>query len=223
MGFNFVVLFLWPIDWIGLDFYCLKYHFFRSHWSLLIFCHFGESLQSKTRRPCMLLLDSLEMGNPRRVEPDIRKYASKQTLPPCFSTVVYWFFWFLPDLCWTFIQQRAGLRIRTLFIEFLSWCLRWLQYMLLIDFHFNAIVFSLVFASGKKQWKKKTKSVQVPQQTNDEECGRFVLYFSKLFVEGAPEDFRIEDFPYFVSFHLLSCLLYEAPEHIFSDGINTFM
>lgn len=157
MGFNFVVLFLWPIDWIGLDFYCLKYHFFRSHWSLLIFCHFGESLQSKTRRPCMLLLDSLEMGNPRRVEPDIRKYASKQTLPPCFSTVVYWFFWFLPDLCWTFIQQRAGLRIRTLFIEFLSWCLRWLQYMLLIDFHFNAIVFSLVFASGKKQWKKKNK------------------------------------------------------------------
>ncbi|KAG7951983.1 hypothetical protein I3843_12G035000 [Carya illinoinensis] len=38
-----------------------------SHWSLLIFCHFGESLQSKTRTPCMLLLDSLEMGNPRFV------------------------------------------------------------------------------------------------------------------------------------------------------------
>jgi hypothetical protein len=85
--------------------------------------------------------------------------------------------------------------------------------MLLIDdFHFNAIVFSLVFASWKK---KKKKSVKVPQQTNDEECGRFVLYFSKLFVEGAPEDFRIEDYPYFVSFHLLSCLLSEAPEHIY--------
>ncbi|KAJ4712511.1 putative Sentrin/sumo-specific protease [Melia azedarach] len=47
-----------------------------SHWSLLIFCHFGESLESKTRTPCMLLLDSLEMANPRRLEPDIRKLVS---------------------------------------------------------------------------------------------------------------------------------------------------
>lgn len=45
-----------------------------SHWSLLIFCHFGESLQSETRTPCMLLLDSLEKANPRRLEPEIRKF-----------------------------------------------------------------------------------------------------------------------------------------------------
>ncbi|XP_057437747.1 probable ubiquitin-like-specific protease 2A [Lotus japonicus] len=44
------------------------------HWSLLIFCHFGESLQSTTRSRCMLLLDSLEMVNPRRLEPDIRRF-----------------------------------------------------------------------------------------------------------------------------------------------------
>jgi hypothetical protein len=86
MGFLFccLVSLAYRLDWIF-----LKCHCFRGHWSLLIFCHFGESLQSKTRTPCMLLLDSLEMGNPRRVEPDIRKYASKQTLPPCFSIVVY--------------------------------------------------------------------------------------------------------------------------------------
>ncbi|XP_027904796.1 probable ubiquitin-like-specific protease 2B [Vigna unguiculata] len=44
------------------------------HWSLLILCHFGESLQSATRSPCMLLLDSLEMANPRRLEPEIRRF-----------------------------------------------------------------------------------------------------------------------------------------------------
>ncbi|XP_057970425.1 probable ubiquitin-like-specific protease 2A [Malania oleifera] len=45
-----------------------------SHWSLLILCHFGESMLSKTKTPCMLLLDSLEMANPRRLEPIIRKF-----------------------------------------------------------------------------------------------------------------------------------------------------
>ncbi|KAE8662618.1 Cysteine proteinases superfamily protein, putative isoform 7 [Hibiscus syriacus] len=44
------------------------------HWSLLILCHFGESLQSKTITPCMMLLDSLQMSDPMRLEPDIRKF-----------------------------------------------------------------------------------------------------------------------------------------------------
>ncbi|XP_010248824.1 PREDICTED: uncharacterized protein LOC104591613 isoform X2 [Nelumbo nucifera] len=44
------------------------------HWSLLILCNLGENLQSKTRTPCMLLLDSLEMTDPKRLEPDIRKF-----------------------------------------------------------------------------------------------------------------------------------------------------
>lgn len=84
------------------------------------------------------------------------------------------------------------------------------------------LYFHLYLHPGKR-WIFFFFFVQVPQQTNNEECGRFVLYFSKLFVEGAPEDFRVEDYPYFVSFCWLSCLLYEAPEHIFSDGINTFL
>ncbi|KAM3343000.1 hypothetical protein BC332_03539 [Capsicum chinense] len=45
-----------------------------SHWSLLIFCNLGESLQSKARSPCMLLLDSLHMASPERFEPGIRKF-----------------------------------------------------------------------------------------------------------------------------------------------------
>ncbi|XP_020965894.1 ubiquitin-like-specific protease 1D isoform X2 [Arachis ipaensis] len=44
------------------------------HWSLLIFCHFGESAQTNTRSRCMLLLDSLAMANPRRLEPEIRRF-----------------------------------------------------------------------------------------------------------------------------------------------------
>ncbi|KAK4360468.1 hypothetical protein RND71_019420 [Anisodus tanguticus] len=45
-----------------------------NHWSLLIFCHLGESLQSKAKSPCMLLLDSLRMASPERFEPGIRKF-----------------------------------------------------------------------------------------------------------------------------------------------------
>ncbi|KAK4348021.1 hypothetical protein RND71_034360 [Anisodus tanguticus] len=45
-----------------------------NHWSLLIFCHLGESLQSKAKSPCMLLLDSLRMASPERYEPGIRKF-----------------------------------------------------------------------------------------------------------------------------------------------------
>ncbi|KAM5571764.1 putative ubiquitin-like-specific protease 2A [Rosa sericea] len=45
-----------------------------SHWNLLILCHFGENVESKTQRPCMLLLDSLEMADPKRLEPNIRKF-----------------------------------------------------------------------------------------------------------------------------------------------------
>lgn len=45
-----------------------------SHWSLLIFCHLGENLPSKTKTPCMLLLDSLQTAEPKRLEPEIRKF-----------------------------------------------------------------------------------------------------------------------------------------------------
>ncbi|THU58811.1 hypothetical protein C4D60_Mb03t18390 [Musa balbisiana] len=45
-----------------------------SHWSLLILCHFGEKRQSRARKPYMLLLDSLHKTDPRRLEPDIRRF-----------------------------------------------------------------------------------------------------------------------------------------------------
>lgn len=60
-------LYLLPcIGWLG----CL---FVRSHWYLVIFCHLGETLASKTRTPCILLLNSLrELDN--GLEPLIRRY-----------------------------------------------------------------------------------------------------------------------------------------------------
>ncbi|KAJ8493928.1 hypothetical protein OPV22_015649 [Ensete ventricosum] len=45
-----------------------------SHWSLLILCHFGEKRKSRARKPYMLLLDSLHKTDPRRLEPDIRRF-----------------------------------------------------------------------------------------------------------------------------------------------------
>ncbi|WRX19584.1 Ulp1 protease family [Theobroma cacao] len=109
-----------------------------SHWSLLIFCHFGESLQSETKTPCMLLLDSLEIANPRRLEPDIRKF-----------------------------------------------------------------VLDIYRAEGRPEKKEMIYRIpllvpKVPQQRDGEECGKFVLYFINLFVEGAPENFSIEGYPYFM-------------------------
>ncbi|XP_039027594.1 probable ubiquitin-like-specific protease 2A [Hibiscus syriacus] len=108
------------------------------HWSLLIFCHFGESLQSKTRTPCVLLLDSLQMSDPMRLEPDIRKF-----------------------------------------------------------------MFDIYKTEGRPENKQTIYGIpllvpKVPQQRNGKECGNFVLYFIKLFVESAPGNFSIEDYPYFM-------------------------
>ncbi|XP_039117554.1 probable ubiquitin-like-specific protease 2A isoform X2 [Dioscorea cayenensis subsp. rotundata] len=44
------------------------------HWSLLILCNFGENRQPDTEKPCMLLLDSLHKADPKRLEPDIRRF-----------------------------------------------------------------------------------------------------------------------------------------------------
>ncbi|KAG4389885.1 hypothetical protein GLYMA_06G172800v4 [Glycine max] len=57
-----------------------KSHFFISQILIHVIgvigasCHFGESLESTTRSRCMLLLDSLEMANPRRLKPKIRRF-----------------------------------------------------------------------------------------------------------------------------------------------------
>ncbi|PPD68221.1 hypothetical protein GOBAR_DD34900 [Gossypium barbadense] len=39
---------------------------------------------------------------------------------------------------------------------------------------------------------------KVPQQRNGKGCGNFVLYFINLFVKSAPENFNIDDYPYFM-------------------------
>lgn len=118
-----------------------------SHWSLLIFCHFGESLQSRTRTPCMLLLDSLQKADPKRLEPGIRK--------------------FVLDI------YKSEKRLEK-----------------------KDIIYRIPLLVPK-----------VPQQKNGEECGSFVLYYIKLFVESAPENFSIfEGYPYFVSSFLQTLL-----------------
>ncbi|KAL1301399.1 hypothetical protein HN51_046034 [Arachis hypogaea] len=108
------------------------------HWSLLIFCHFGESAQTNTRSRCMLLLDSLAMANPRRLEPEIRRF-----------------------------------------------------------------VLDIYQAADRPETKKIVSRIpllipKVPQQRDGNECGNFVLYFIKLFLSVAPDDFSMEGYPYFM-------------------------
>ncbi|CAM8981841.1 unnamed protein product [Rhodiola kirilowii] len=103
------------------------------HWNLLILCNFDENLESSTRRPCMLLLDSLENAGSKRYEPVIRK--------------------FLVDV-------------------------------------FKAL--------GRPETRKLLNEIpcmvpKVPQQTNDIECGNFVLYFIYLFVNASPEAFDVSN------------------------------
>ncbi|KAJ6760856.1 UBIQUITIN-LIKE PROTEASE 4-RELATED [Salix purpurea] len=109
-----------------------------SHWSLLILCHLGESLQSKLRTPCMLLLDSLEKAGPSCLEPDIRKFVLD-------------------------IYKSEGRAENTELISKIP---------LLVP--------------------------KVPQQRGGEECGNYVLYYINLFVQGAPENFSMDDYPYFM-------------------------
>ncbi|WCJ36212.1 Cysteine proteinases superfamily protein [Euphorbia peplus] len=108
------------------------------HWCLLIFCHFGESLKSEVRKPCMLLLDSLEMANPRRFEPDIRKF-----------------------------------------------------------------VLDIYRSEGKAENEKLISHIpllvpKVPQQKSSDDCGNYVLYYIHSFIQMAPNDFSVTEYPYFM-------------------------
>ncbi|GJT39239.1 probable ubiquitin-like-specific protease 2A isoform X1 [Tanacetum coccineum] len=68
------------LNWIKKkDIFFRKYVFFPifqwGHWSVLIFCHFGESFGSKLKTPCILLLDSLEKADhSKQLETAIRKF-----------------------------------------------------------------------------------------------------------------------------------------------------
>ncbi|KAJ6374436.1 hypothetical protein OIU78_030037 [Salix suchowensis] len=137
-----------------------------SHWSLLILCHLGESLQSKLRTPCMLLLDSLEKAGPRCLEPDIRKF-----------------------------------------------------------------VLDIYKSEGRAENKELISKIpllvpKVPQQRGGEECGNYVLYYINLFVQGAPENFSMDDYPYFMKQNWFSheCLeaFFEKLEPIEIDFAGIF-
>ncbi|XP_012079904.1 probable ubiquitin-like-specific protease 2A isoform X2 [Jatropha curcas] len=128
------------------------------HWSLLIFCHLGESSESKARTPCMLLLDSLAVADPRRLEPDIRKF-----------------------------------------------------------------VFDIYRSEGRSENRKLIYQIplflpKVPQQRNGEECGKYVLHFINLFVLGAPDDFSIKNYPYFMNQNWFSLECMER----FSEELESF-
>ncbi|KAG5578465.1 hypothetical protein H5410_058599 [Solanum commersonii] len=69
------------LRWIkNKDIFSKKYVFVPivlwGHWCLLIFCHLGESLESESTTPCMLLLDSLQIADSSRFVPEIRKFVS---------------------------------------------------------------------------------------------------------------------------------------------------
>ncbi|PWA74361.1 ulp1 protease family catalytic domain, Homeodomain-like protein [Artemisia annua] len=133
------------LNWIKKkDIFSRKYVFFPvvqwGHWSVMIFCHFGESLESKVKTPCILLLDSLEKADhSKQLEPLIRK--------------------FVLDIYMNLERTEDTILLR-----------------------------KMPFLVPK-----------VPQQRDGEECGFFVLYYIKLFVESAPESFSISDgYPYFM-------------------------
>lgn len=115
-----------------------------SHWTLLIFCNFGEDLDDDNEKTCMLFLDSLKTTETaQRLEPDIRKF-----------------------------------------------------------------VLDIFRIEGRSEDSSLVDDIplhapDVPQQTNDVECGSFVLYYIHRFIENACS-FNIDSYPCFVS--LLSSL-----------------
>ncbi|CAO2835703.1 unnamed protein product [Amaranthus hypochondriacus] len=98
------------------------------HWRLVIFCHFGQSVNSDTGTRCILLLDSNNMAA-NIIGSDLRKF-----------------------------------------------------------------VYDIFQAQGRFESKDDIYRIpllvpQVPQQKNDVDCGRFVLYFIKRFLDDAPDNF----------------------------------
>ncbi|KAE8672615.1 Cysteine proteinases superfamily protein, putative isoform 2 [Hibiscus syriacus] len=64
-------------------------------------------------------------------------------------------------------------------------------------------VFNIYKAEGSPENKQTIYQItllvpKVPQQRNGKECGNFVLYFIKSFVESGPKNFSIEGYPYFM-------------------------
>ncbi|XP_057802042.1 ubiquitin-like-specific protease 2 isoform X2 [Salvia miltiorrhiza] len=104
-----------------------------SHWSLLIFCNLGQRLDSETNAPCMLLLDSLQAVDSKRLEPSIRR--------------------------------------------------------LLID-----IYMSEERTESEKELLKIPLSIpDVPQQKRGDDCGFYVLYYIRLFIDSPLQRFTISE------------------------------
>ncbi|KAL9224991.1 hypothetical protein vseg_000965 [Gypsophila vaccaria] len=65
-------------------------------------------------------------------------------------------------------------------------------------------VFDIFKEEGRSESKDAINRIpllvpKVPQQTNEVDCGRFVLYFIKMFLETAPRNFSMEDgYPHFL-------------------------
>lgn len=74
-------------------------------------------------------------------------------------------------------------------------------------------IFILVMLFGLDNLTDWTSKFQVPQQTNGEECGIFVLQYANLFLKNAPENFSASaGYPYFVSSFFIFCQ-YPQPMH----------
>ncbi|XP_042001120.1 probable ubiquitin-like-specific protease 2B isoform X2 [Salvia splendens] len=102
-----------------------------SHWSLLIMYNLGQSLDSETNAPCLLLLDSLQGMDPKRLEPSIRR--------------------------------------------------------LLID-----IYESEERTESKKELQKIPLWIpEVPQQKEGNECGFYVLFYIRCFIDSPPQSFNV--------------------------------
>ncbi|KAJ4837129.1 hypothetical protein Tsubulata_030658 [Turnera subulata] len=67
----------------------------------------------------------------------------------------------------------------------------------------KTFVWDIYRTEGRPETKQMVSKIpllvpKVPQQKNDVDCGKFVLYFIKLFMQDAPENFNMEDYPYFM-------------------------
>ncbi|CAF1707970.1 unnamed protein product [Brassica napus] len=143
-----------------------------SHWTLLIFCNFGEDLDDDNEKTCMLFLDSLKTTETaQRLEPDIRKQVLSLSLSLSLECYLVSNMFVASPLSFRFVLDIFRIEGRS---EDSS---------LVDDIPFHA--------------------PDVPQQTNDVECGSFVLYYIHRFIENACS-FNIDSYPCFVS--LLSSL-----------------
>ncbi|KAH9621197.1 hypothetical protein KSS87_021439 [Heliosperma pusillum] len=139
------------------------------------------------------------MKRPKAMELIKRKDIFSKKYSYVFVPIVCWDHWRLLIFCHFGEDTCSKTRTRCiLLLDSAESCAQ------LIGPDVRRFVFDIFKAESRPESKETINRIplivpKVPQQTNAVDCGRFVLYFMKLFIDAAPRNFSMSNgYPYFL-------------------------